>query len=183
MKLIDERRFSFIPQRQWKNLKQDDRKTLGSYKSYYGHLSRTEKKIKELEDEVKILKSKKKDYVKRMTQLNRSIDHLRKDYNYSFSISKQKTKNYYNFTISRRGHINKTGGLGSPRLIEKHLKEFYKRKKGRLEELEKMGWDRFVRSRVMDMDGRIRGMIVDMVTEDSSMKKFSINRNTLFPLK
>ena len=118
-----------------------------------------------------------------MKTLNYKIDHLRTDYNYSFSISKQKTKNYYNFTISRRGHNNKTGGLGSPRIIEKHLKEFYKRKKSRLEELEKMGWDRFVRGRVMDMDGRIRGMIVDMVTEDSSMKKFSINRNTLFPLK
>ena len=183
MKLIDERRFSFIPQRQWKNLNQDDRKTLGSYKSFYGHLKRTDETIDELEKQIKILKKKKGDYLTKMKTLNYNIDHLRTDYNYSFSISKQKTKNYYNFTISRRGHNNKTGGLGSPRIIEKHLKEFYKRKKGRLEELDRMGWDRFVRSRVMDMDGRIRGMIVDMVTEDSSMKKFSINRNTLFPIK
>ena len=51
---------------------------------------------------------------------------------------------------------NKTGGLAPSRIIEKHLKEFYKRKKGGLEELEKMGWDRFVRGRVMDMDGRTR---------------------------
>lgn len=184
MKIIDERRFSFIPRKKWKNLKEDDRKTLGSYKSYFGHYKRTEQKIKELEEEVKILKNKKNDYVKKMTKLNSTIDHLRTDYNFSFSISKQKTKNYYNFTISRRGHKNnnKTGGLGSPRLIEKHLKEFYKRKKGRLEELDRMGWDRFVRSRVMDMDGRIRGMIVEMISQDSSMKKYSINRNTLFPI-
>ena len=50
MKIIDERRFNFIPQKKWKELNSRERKTLGSYKSYYGHLSRTEQKIKELED-------------------------------------------------------------------------------------------------------------------------------------
>ena len=35
----------------------------------------------------------------------------------------------------------------------------------------------------MDLNGRIRNMIVDMVSQDSSLKKFSINRNTLFPIK
>ena len=182
MKLIDERRFSFIPRKKWKNLKEDERKTLGSYKSYFGHLKRTDETIDELEKQIEKLKEKKGNYLTKMKTLNYKIDHLRTDYNYSFSISKQRTKNYYNFTISRRGHINKTGGLGSPRLIEKHLKEFYKRKKGRLEELDRMGWDRFVRSRVMDMDGRIRGMIVEMISQDSSMKKYSINRNNLFPI-
>ena len=93
MKLIDERRFSFIPQRQWKNLNQDDRKTLGSYKSFYGHLKRTDETIDELEKQIKILKKKKGDYLTKMKTLNYKIDHLRTDYNYSFSISKQKTKN------------------------------------------------------------------------------------------
>jgi len=41
----------------------------------------------------------------------------------------------------------------------------------------------FVRKRVMDTEGRIRNMLVDMVSQDVSLKKFSINRNTLFPIK
>ena len=183
MKTIDERRFSFIPQKKWKNLKEDERKTLGSYKSYFGHLLRTEDKIYELENQIDKLKEKKNDYLTKMKTLNYKIDYLRNDYHYSWSVTKQKTKNYYNFTLSRRGHPTKTGGLGSPKLIEEHLREFYKRKKGRLEELDKLGWERFCRKRVMDLNGRIRNMIVDMVSQDSSLKKFSINRNTLFPIK
>jgi len=183
MKVIDERRFSFIPHKKWKTLKDGERKTLGSYKSYYGHLIRTEDKISELEKQIETLKGKKKDYVNKMIHLNHEIDYLRDDYQYSWSVSKMKSKDYYIFTISRRGHVTKTGGLGSPKLIEKHLKEFYKRKKDRLVELEKLGWERFCRKRVMDLNGRIRNMIVDMVSEDSSLKKFSINREMLFPLK
>ena len=52
-----------------------------------------------------------------------------------------------------------------------------------LEELNKIGWEMFVRKRVMDTEGRIRNMLVDMVSQDVSLKKFSINRNTLFPIK
>ena len=43
--------------------------------------------------------------------------------------------------------------------------------------------DGIVRKRVMDTEGRIRNMLVDMVSQDVSLKKFSINRNTLFPIK
>ena len=184
MKIIDERRFNFIPQKKWKELNSRERKTLGSYKSYYGHLSRTEQKIKELEDEVKILKNKKKDYVKRMIELNKWIDYLRNDFNYSFSISQQKSKNYYTFTISRSGHPTKTGGLGTPKMIDEHLRKYYKRRKGRLEELDRVGWKRFILNRVLDFNGRIRTMIFDMVSQDPSLKRFSgLNRHTFFPLK
>jgi hypothetical protein len=118
-----------------------------------------------------------------MKSLNYKIDYLRNDYNYSWSVSKLKNKNYYNFTISRRGYPTKTGGLGSEKIIMEHLNTFYKRKKKRLEELNKIGWNMFVRKRVMDTEGRIRNMLVDMVSQDVSLKKFSINRNTLFPIK
>ncbi len=183
MKTIDERRFTFIPQNKWKNLSEDERKTLGSYKSYYGHYIKVEDEIIELENRILKLKDKKSTYLGKMNKINYKIDYLRNDYNYSWSISKIKKKNYYNFTISRRGYPTKTGGLGSEKIIMEHLNTFYKRKKKRLEELNKIGWNMFVRKRVMDSEGRIRNMLVDMVSQDVSLKKFSINRNTLFPIK
>ena len=135
MKTNDERRFTFIPQKKWKNLSEDERKTLGSYKSYYGHYIKVEDEINRFENEIVKLKDKKSTYLGKMKSLNYKIDYLRNDYNYSWSISKIKKKNYYNFTISRRGYPTKTGGLGSEKIIMEHLNTFYKRKKKRLEEL------------------------------------------------
>ena len=102
MKTIDERRFTFIPQKKWKNLTDEERKTLGSYKSYYGHYMKVDDEIIELENRILKLKEKKSTYLGKMKSLNYKIDYLRNDYNYSWSISKIKKKNYYNFTISRR---------------------------------------------------------------------------------
>ena len=90
MKTIDERRFSFIPQKKWKNLKEDERKTLGSYKSYYGHYKRVEDKMDRLQNEIDNLKEKKQSYLSKMKSLNYKIDYLRNDFNYSWSVSVDK---------------------------------------------------------------------------------------------
>ena len=61
---IDERRFSFIPQKKWKNLTDDQRRTLGSYKSYYGKYKSTDDEIIELLNYsliVSVLKEKMQD--------------------------------------------------------------------------------------------------------------------------
>ena len=84
-----------------------------------------------------------------MNKINYEIDHLRDAYHFSFTIYKLKNKNYYNITVDRRGH-NSVGTLGSPKLIEKHLKNYYKRNKNKLNELERVGWDRFIRNEVND---------------------------------
>ena len=75
------------------------------------------------------------------------------------------------------------GWIKPEKIIMNHLTTFYKRKKNRLDELNKLGWEMFVRKRVMDSDGRIRNMLVDMVSKDVTLKKSFINRNTLFPIK
>ena len=59
MKTIDERRFSFIPQKKWNKLTKEERSVLGSYKSYYGHYIRTEEKIEGLLNEIYKLKIRK----------------------------------------------------------------------------------------------------------------------------
>ena len=126
--LKDERRFDFIPQKKWKSLSKEDMSHLQSYKSYYGHYKRTLKKVDELKAKLKAEEEKVKKYVTKLYRINKSIDHLRKDYRYSFTIYKVKNRNYYGLTINRRGHNPKNGTLGSPKLIENHLREYYKRR-------------------------------------------------------
>ena len=183
--LIDERRFDFLPQSKWKNLSKKDRSKLQSFKSYYGHYIRTENEIEELTKEIGKKEEKVKRYLSKMNKLNYEIDHLRDDYHFSWSVSKLKNKNYYNLTISRRGHLPKSGTLGSPKLIENHLRAYYKRNKNKLKDLDRLGWDRFIRSEVNDRSGRnkVRNRILDLITKDSTLKSIVINRKTLFPLK
>ena len=100
-------------------MSKNDKDNLRNYRLYFRHLNDNDKKIEQLEKELRNSKEKKKSYVTKLIRLNKDLDHLRNDYNYSFSISKLKSKNYYNGTISRRGHNPKSFTLGSPQLIEK----------------------------------------------------------------
>jgi len=183
--LIDERRFDFLPQSKWKNLSKKDSSKLQSFRSYYGHYKGTLTEIEELKKEIGKKEEKVKRYLSKMNKLNYEIDHLRDDYHFSWSVSKLKKKNYYNLCISRRGHTPKSGGLGSPKEIEKHLRTYYKRNKNKLNDLDRLGWDRFIRSEVNDRSGRnkVRNRIIDMITKDPTLIGFVINRKILFPLK
>ena len=79
----------------------------------------------------------------------------------------------------------KNGTLGSPKLIERDLRLYYKRRPLKLAELDRLGWDRFIRNEVNDRSGKseVRDVIVDAITKDVSLKSFSLNRKTLFPIK
>ena len=183
--LIDERRFSFIPQNKWNTLSKQDRKLLGSYKSYYRWYKETIDEIDMKRIELEKLKLKKENYLNKMKKLNYEIDHLRNDYHFSWSVSKLKKKNYYNGCISRRGHLPKSFALGSPKLIEDCLFTFYNSNKNKIDYLKKVGWKMFIRNEMNDRSGkgRLRNMIVDFITEDPSLQKITINRNVLFPIK
>ena len=183
--LIDERRFDFLPQSKWKNLSKKDRSKLQSFRSYYGHYKGTLNEIEELKKEIGKKEEKVKRYLSKMNKLNYEIDHLRDDYHFSWSVSKIKKKNYYNLCISRRGHTPKSGGLGGPKKIEDRLRTYYKRNKNKLNDLDRLGWDRFIRSEVNDRSGRnkVRNRIIDMITKDPTLIGFVINRKILFPLK
>ena len=181
--LIDERRFDFIPQKKWKNLSKEDSSNLQSFRSYYGHYKRTLNEIEELTKEVDKKKEKVNSYLSKMKNLNYEIDHLRNDYHFSWSVSKLKNKNYYNFSLSRRGHYPKNGTLGSPKLIEGRLTKYYKRNKDKLEYLKKYGWKQFLVREVNDNDSKVRNFIIDSITKDPTLKKIPMNRKILFPLK
>ena len=69
-------------------------------------------------------------------------------------------------------------------LIEKYLREYYKRRPLKLAELDRIGWNSFVRNEVAYWNNtEVRDVIVDAITKDVSLKSFSLNRKTLFPIK
>ena len=181
---IDKHRFDFLPKNKWGNLNRKDRSNLQSFRSHYGWYKRTLNDIDELENQLADKKLKVKKRLFTMMKINSDIDHLRNDYNFSWSVSKLKTKNYYNLCISRRGHTAKSGTLGSPKLIEDHLKIYYKRNKNKLDDLKRLGWKKFLRSEVNETIGKnkVRNRIIDMITKDPTLKSTTINRNSLFPI-
>ena len=183
--LINESRFDFLPKKKWKSLTKKESSNLQSYQSYFGHYKKITEEIDQLKKLIKEKEKKLKNYSNKLMRINYDIDHLRSDYHFSFSIYKVKNKNYYNCSISRRGHSPKNGTLGSPNLIENHLKNHYKRRKDKIEELDKIGWDRFIRNEVNDRSGKskVRDRIIDMITEDKTLRSFTINRKLLFPIK
>ena len=185
MKIIDERRFSFLPKKLWNRLRKEERSSLQSYRSYYGHYKRTTEEIEELNKQIDIRKKKIDGYVNKLTTINKDIDHLRSDYNFSWSVSKIGKKDYYNLCISRRQHDPKSGGLGSKKLIVDALNEYYKKDTERLGRIKKLGWKEFLRREINDRDenNRLRNRILGFINDDPSLKSITINRKSLFPLK
>ena len=165
----------------WDSLNKRDHDNLNSYRRSYRWYKETEDQISELQDQLKSLKDKKESYVKKLTRLNYDLDHLRNDFYFSFSITYRPKKNYYNCDISRRRY-NKSGGLGSERLILKHLQKYYENDKSKLDEMERIGWERFIRKEVMNPDGEIYGRIVKSIMKDVRLNGMTLNRHFLFPL-
>ena len=183
MKIIDERQFDFIPQNKWKILSKKDQDKLRDYRRTYGHYTRTDDKINELEKELKKLNEKKKTYVHRLTTINFDLDHLRNDFRFNWSVSKLKNRpNYYNCYIGRKGR-SKSGSLGNPKDITEHLQKYYKRDKSKLQELGKYGWNNFIRREMNDTSSKVYNRIIDMISKDNSLNSFSINREMLYPTK
>ena len=182
---IDEKRFDFLPKKKWKSLTKKEFSNLQSYQSYYKHYKKITEEIDQLRKLIKEKEENVRTYSHKLMRINYEIDHLRTDYHFSFSIYKVKNKNYYNCSISRRGHAPKNGTLGSPKLIENHLRNHYNRRKDKIEELDKIGWDKFIRNEVNDRSGKskVRDRIIDMIMEDKTLGSFTINRKLLFPTK
>ena len=182
---IDEKRFDFLPKKKWKSLTKEESSNLQSYQNYYKHYKKITEEIELLKKLIENKAEKVRTYSHKLMRINYEIDHLRTDYHFSFSIYKVKNKNYYNCSISRRGRAPKNGTLGSPKLIENHLRNYYKRRKDKIEELDKIGWDKFIRNEVNDRSGKskVRDTIIDMIMEDKTLGSFTINRKLLFPTK
>ena len=184
MKIIEERQFDYIPNKIFKSLSKRDRDNLRKYRSTYRWYKDNDDKLKSLENEIIIRKEKKNQYVKDLTKKNKELDHLRKDYQFSWSVSKLKNKgDYYNFSISRRQYHTKTGSLGSTKNIKEQLSNclFYKNDEDKKKHIKK-DWKLFLRKEMTDYKSKVRLLIMDLIMKDVTLKKVSLNRKSMFPL-
>jgi len=188
MKIIEERQFDYIPDKVYKSLSKLDRNNLRDYRRSYGHYKTNDEKILSLEKELKERKEKKKGYVKKLTRFNYDLDHLRNDYHFSWSVTKLKNKNdYYNFSISRKGHPTKSGSLGSTKLMKQQLLNclFYKNDTDKKKQIEK-DWIDFLKIEMginlKKGNSKVRMLVLDCILKDTTLKKIPLNRKNLFPL-
>ena len=86
MNRIDEGRFDFVPKYLWTTMSKNNKDNLRNYRLYFRYLNDNDKKIEELEKELSDRREKKKSYVDKLTRLNKDLDHLRNDYNFSFIL-------------------------------------------------------------------------------------------------
>ena len=184
MKIIEKRQFNYIPDKVLKKLSKRDKDNIRSYKRTYRWYKYNEGKLKLLEEEVIKRKEKNEKYVKKLIKKNKELDHLRKDYQFSWSVSRLKNKgDYYNFTISRRQYNTKTGSLGNPKDIKEQLCNclFYKNDKEKKRQINK-DWKMFLRKEMNNHNSKVRLLIMDLIMKDVTLKRVSLNRKSLFPL-
>tara|TARA_B100000212_G_C27375339_1_gene534450 strand:- start:84 stop:809 length:726 start_codon:yes stop_codon:yes gene_type:complete len=184
MKIIEKRQFDYIQDKIFKNLSKRDKDNLRKYRNTYRWYKDNNNKLKALEDEINKRKKKKYKYIKDLTKRNKELDHLKKYYQFTWSISKLKKKGgYYNFTISRRQYHTKTGSLGSAKNIKSQLLNclFYKHDESKINQIKK-DWKLFLNKEMNDYKSKASLLLLDLIMKDVTLKRVSLNRTSLFPL-
>ena len=184
MKKIEEWPFNYIPDKICKKLSKRDRDNIKIYRRTYRWYKYNDDKLKLLEKEVIRRKEKNEQYVKELLKKNKELEHLRKDYHFSWSVSRLKNKSdYYNFTISRRQYNTKTGSLGSSKNIKEQLCNclFYKNNKDKKRQINK-DWKLFLRKEMSYNNSKVRLLIMDLIMKDVTLKSVSLNLKSLFPI-
>ena len=194
----------YIDEKLYRNLPENLKSKVNSYRGVLGNLVKEENKIKKYRDEIKQtrLKYQKKlkelreknyelieeckdkieDYHEVLTDKNIDIDNLRNDFEFSVSIVRTNPKGfeYYNVVISRRTKTPKNIYLGSDKKIERHLLEYYRNDETRLNKIKKdwlaeLSYDLKVGSKY--------DLIFDMMFKlDYNFETTTINLDTLYPL-
>ena len=81
----------YVNKKEWKDfvnsLSKENYSTYQSFNSYRSHIVRTEKKMNKLKTQIMELKERQNEYYKKLTKVNSQIDHLRKEFNISISVS------------------------------------------------------------------------------------------------
>ena len=96
------RKWDFIDNdKEWKEwrdgLSKRDSSNYSKFMSYRSHLVKTEKRIDKLNEQLQLEKDNVRDYLSKLTDINSKIDHLRRDFNLSLSVSPwtKDNKNWY----------------------------------------------------------------------------------------
>ena len=194
-----------IPERLYRNLPEDLKSKVNSYRGVLGNLVKEENKIKKYRDEIKQarLKYQKKlkelreknyeliedckdkieDYHEVLSDKNIELDNMRDDFEFTCSIVKTSPRGftYFNVVLSRRSQSPKNIYLGSEKKIVKHLNNYYRNDSARMKELKKdwlgvLEWDVKV--------GLVYDMLFNMMFElgNDKFNDTKIVLDTIYPI-
>ena len=132
--------------KEWRDgLSKRDSSNYSKFMSYRSHLVKTEKRIDKLNEQLQLEKDNVRDYLSKLTDINSKIDHLRREFNLSLSVSPwtKDNKNWYCLgTISRSGYNKISFNLGNmekkvrPRLMDYYKTNYPKKKQFNSQDLD-----------------------------------------------
>ena len=183
-----EKKFDFIPEPLYQKLDKRTRDKLLLFRKNRYNLKRKEKKILNLQEEIKLEKELLMDMRGDLINLHNQIQHLRKDFYFTCSVVSYKNKygtRYFNLLICRTGLPNKSVGLGNEEKITDRLLEYYKGKRKIIGEI-KDDWKSFLK--VESNGGYTYYRILEMIMSNPSgfneqKGGITISIDDLFPLK
>ena len=127
--------WEYEQKKEWKefinSLSKKDYSLYQTFRGYRGVIVKTDKKIERLNQQIEKLNEDKRGYLKKLTEVNSKIDHLRREFNLSVSVSPWTKGNgklwYCKGTITRSGYKNLGFNLGNmEKKVRPRLMDYYK---------------------------------------------------------
>ena len=187
----------YVNKKEWKDfvksLSKQDYSIYQSFNSYRSHIVRTEKKMDKLKTQIKELKERQNEYYKKLTLVNSQIDHLRKQFNFSISVSPwdkdRKDINWYCLgTITRSGYNKISFNLGNmknkvrPRLMDYYKTNYPKKKKFDYQDLDTWKGRQDFCEELNKTLSKVKPQIREHIRKNPKMKSLKKSIDFFFPV-
>lgn len=178
--------------KEWRDgLSKRDSSNYSKFNSYRSHLLKTERRIEKLNEQLKDEKDKVREYLKTLTTINGKIDHLRKEFNLSVSVSSwtKDNKNWYCVgTIQRSGYNKLSFNLGNmekkvrPRLMEYYKTNYPKKKLFSSQDLDSFKGRSDFCEELVDVLSNYHSQIRSHIRKNPKMKSLKDSLDFFFPI-
>ena len=188
--------WEYEQKKEWKefinSLSKKDYSLYQTFRGYRGVIVKTDKKIERLNQQIEKLNEDKRGYLKKLTEVNSKIDHLRREFNLSVSVSPWTKGNgklwYCKGTITRSGYKNLGFNLGNmekmvrPRLMEYYKTNYPKKKKFDYQDLDTWKGRKDFCEELNKTLSKVKPQIREHIRKNPKMKSLKKSIDFFFPI-
>ena len=187
--------WEYEQKKEWKefinSLSKKDYSLYQTFRGYRGVIVKTDKKIERLNQQIEKLNEDKRGYLKKLTEVNSKIDHLRKQFNLSVSVSSwtKDQKNWYCLgTITRSGYNKVSFNLGNmekkvrPRLMDYYNTNYPKKKKFDYQDLDTWKGRQDFCEELTKTLSKVKPQIREHIRKNPKMKSLKKSIDFFFPI-
>ena len=188
--------WEYEQKKEWKefinSLSKKDYSLYQTFRGYRGVIVKTDKKIERLNQQIEKLNEDKRGYLKKLTEVNSKIDHLRREFNLSVSVSPWTKGNgklwYCKGTITRSGYKNLGFNLGNmekmvrPRLMEYYKTNYPKKKKFDYQDLDTWKGRQDFCEELNKTLSKVKPQIREHIRKNPKMKSLKKSIDFFFPI-